>query len=176
MQDTKIIHAYFSFMHNKIISNNMTQSALKRGKSMEKNTKIIVLKAREFIYTMIFAALVILLILVIIWMFSSKNETKETSGDIYTPGIYTSSVDIGSSSMNVEVTVDASNITHVALVNTDETITTMYPLITTTMDEINAQLTNIKSLDELTFSSENQYTTIIIKQAIASALEKASLE
>ncbi len=142
---------------------------------MEKNTKIIVLKAREFIYTMIFAALVILLILVIIWMFSSKNETKETSGDIYTPGIYTASVDVGGAAMNVEVTVDSEAITHVALVNTDEAVTTMYPLITSTIEEINAQLANIQSPDELTFSSDNQYTTIIIKQAINAALEKAKL-
>lgn len=142
---------------------------------MEKNTKIIVLKAREFIYTIIFAALVILLVFVIVWMFSSKNETKETIADVYQPGIYTASVDLGSSSLNVEVTVDAKNITHVALVNTDETVTTMYPLINSTLDEINAQLTTIDNPEELTFSGENQYTTTIIKQAIIAASEKAKV-
>lgn len=50
----------------------------------------------------------------------------------------------------------------------------MYPLIHTSLEEINAQLPNIQSPDELTFSSENQYTTVIIKQAIAAALEKAA--
>ncbi|MDE5966758.1 MAG: hypothetical protein K2G89_07990 [Lachnospiraceae bacterium] len=143
---------------------------------MEKNKKIIVLKAREFIYTMIFAALVILLIVTIVWMFSSKSETNEQADAVYQPGIYTAGVDIGSASLNVEVTVDACNITHVGLVNTDESITTMYPLIHTSLDEINAQLPNIQSPDELTFSSENQYTTVIIKQAIAAALEKAALK
>ncbi len=140
---------------------------------MEKNTKIIVLKAREFIYTIIFAALVILLILVIVWMFSSKNETKETIASVYHPGIYTASVDLGSSPLNVEVTVDAEKITHVALVNTDETITTMYPLINSTLDEINAQLTTIDRPEDLTFSGDNQYTTTIIKQAIIAATDKA---
>lgn len=140
---------------------------------MEKNTKIIVLKAREFIYTIIFAALVILLILVIVWMFSSKNETKETIASVYQPGIYTASVDLGSSPLNVEVTVDAEKITHVALVNTDETITTMYPLINSTLDEINAQLTTIDRPEDLTFSGDNQYTTTIIKQAIIAATDKA---
>lgn len=140
---------------------------------MEKNTKIIVLKAREFIYTIIFAVLVILLVLVIVWMFSSKNETKETSASVYQPGIYTASVDLGSSPLNVEVTVDAEKITHVALVNTDETVTTMYPLIHSTLDEINAQLTTIDRPEDLTFSGDNQYTTTIIKQAIIAATDKA---
>lgn len=140
---------------------------------MEKNTKIIVLKAREFVYTIIFAALVILLVLVLVWMFSSKNETKETSAGIYQPGIYTASVDLGSSPLNVEVTVDAEKITHVALINTDETVTTMYPLIHSTIDEINAQLTTIDTPEELTFSSDNQYTTTIIRQAIIAAADKA---
>lgn len=142
---------------------------------MGKNTKIIVLKAREFIYTIIFAALVILLVLVIVWMFSSKNETKETSAGVYQPGIYTASVDLGSSSLNVEVTVDAKKITHVDLVNTDETVTTMYPLIHSTLDEINAQLTTVDSPEELTFSGDNQYTTTIIKQAIIAASDKAKV-
>ncbi len=143
---------------------------------MEKNKKIIVLKAREFIYTLIFAALVVLLIITIVWMFSSKDESKDVASAVYKPGIYTAGVNIGSSSLNVEVTVDANTITHVGLVNTDEAITTMYPLIHTTIEEINGQLTNIQSPEELTFSSENQYTTIIIKQAISAALEKAAIQ
>ena len=142
---------------------------------MEKNTKIIVLKAREFIYTIIFAALVLLLVFVLVWMFSSKNETKETIANVYQPGIYTASVDLGGSALNVEVTVDANRITHVALVETSESITTMYPLINSTLDEINAQLTTIDSPDELTFSSDNQYTTTIIKQAILAASQKAEI-
>ena len=108
-------------------------------------------------------------------MFSSKNETKETIANVYQPGIYTASVDLGGSALNVEVTVDANRITHVALVETSESITTMYPLINSTLDEINAQLTTIDSPDELTFSSDNQYTTTIIKQAILAASQKAEI-
>lgn len=142
---------------------------------MEKNKKIIVLKAREFIYTLIFAALILLLVFVLVWMFSAKDHAVSTNADVYRPGIYTSSVSLGNSALHVDVTVDSDRVTHVDFVNTDEAVTTMYPLLDTTLDEINAQLTTAASPEDLTFSGENQYTTTIIKQAILAAVEKAKI-
>lgn len=142
---------------------------------MEKTKKIIVLKAREFIYTLIFAALILLLVFVLIRMFSSKDHAVSTNADVYIPGVYTSNVALGKNSLNVEVTLDSDRVTHVEFVNTDESITTMYPLLDTTLDEINAQLATVDSPEDLTFSGENQYTTTIIKQAILAAAKKAEI-
>ena len=58
---------------------------------MSSKTKIVVLKARELIYTGIFILLGILLILLLIFMFvpsHKSKKTKETSG--YTQGVYSS--------------------------------------------------------------------------------------
>ncbi len=139
-------------------------------------TKIVVLKAREFIYTLIFIALIILLICVLIWMFASEQNTDTASNAIYHPGVYYANISIGNEPLNLEVTVDETAITHVGLHNTSESITTMYPLIDTAIEEINAQLGSIQNIDDMVFSGENQYTSIVIKQAMRVAIEKAMIQ
>ena len=152
---------------------------------MSSNTKIVVLKSKELIYTGIFLVLGILLILLLFYMFSpdKKNDKKKISGEqstqeeivtTYAPGVYTSNLNLGGSSLQLSVTVDENTISHVDIVNLDETVSAMYPLITPSLDEINAQISTVKSLDEITYSEDNQYTTIIILEAIKSAVAPAA--
>lgn len=142
---------------------------------MESKTKIIVLKAKELIYTGIFLVLGIILILVLIFMFT-QGKTQETISPVmeYIPGVYTSSITLGNSSLNVEVTVDQNHITNVSLANLDETVETMYPLLEPAITKINEKLQTVDSIDEIDFSTENQYTHTILTQAIKNALEKAT--
>ncbi len=139
-------------------------------------TKIVVLKAREFVYTLIFLALIILLVCVFVWMFASDKNKDVASLAVYNPGIYYANISIGNEPLNLEVTVDEMSITHVGLHNTSETITTMYPLIDTAIEELNSQLGSVQSIDDLVFSGENQYTAIVIKQALRAAIEKATIQ
>ena len=179
---------------------------------MSNKTRIIVLKSKELIYTGIFVALGILLIFLLLYMFSPKDENPENndntavgtdgSSDLqedvstqdsaeadtvqetteadtvqqasvtYEPGIYTSTMNLGGSNLAVTVTVDADRISHVDIANIDETITAMYPLLSPTLDEINAQISSVSSIDEITCSSDNEYTSIIICDAIKRALEE----
>lgn len=141
---------------------------------MESKTKIVVLRAKELIYTGIFLVLGIILILVLIFMFT-QGKTKETMAPTmeYIPGVYTSSITLGSSSLNVEVTVDQNHITNVSLANLDETVETMYPLLEPAVAEINEKLQTVDSIDEIDFTADNQYTHTILTQAIKNALEKA---
>ena len=144
---------------------------------MGSNTKILILKAKELIYTIIFVVLGILLLLLLLIMFLPDHsedtlpETVETS--TYIPGVYSSTVQLGDSTLDVQVTVDSNRICDVSVVNLNETVTTMYPLLTPALDEINSQLPNIESVDELTCSADSQYTSIILTQAIRNALEHA---
>ena len=73
---------------------------------MSSKTKIVVLKARELIYTGIFILLGILLILLLIFMFvpsHKSKKTKETSG--YTQGVYSSPLKLGENELELSVTV-----------------------------------------------------------------------
>ncbi len=129
---------------------------------------------KELIYTIIFAGLGILLIILLICMFlpeKDKGKTAETMQ--YTPGVYTSSVVFGEQSFDVQVAVDESEIKSVSLVNLDEAITTMYPLMEVTMESLSEQICESQSLEEISYTSDNQYTTTVLLNAVEDALEKA---
>ncbi|HIX72955.1 MAG TPA: hypothetical protein H9849_08025, partial [Candidatus Anaerobutyricum stercoripullorum] len=136
-------------------------------------TKIIVVKAKELIYTALFICLAIVLILLLIFMFAPEEKNVRTSAGVYTPGVYTSTITLGDTALDVAVSVDENNITSVSLNNLSESVTAMYPLLEPSLDSINEQLDSISSVDELTLDSESRYTGLILQQAIKNALQKA---
>ena len=145
---------------------------------MSSNTKVVVVKAKELLYTGIFLLLGIILILLLIFMFLPKDNEKEPAvstetNAVYVPGVYTSSVQLGENTLDVQVTVDSQNIKSVNIEQLDDSVKTMYPLIEPSIASINEQLSKISSIDELTFEDESQYTNTILKQAIKNALKKA---
>lgn len=141
---------------------------------MSAKTRIVVLHMKELIYTIIFAGLGILLIILLICMFLPDKEKKESVETMqYTPGVYTSSIVFGEQSFDVQVTVDESEIQSVSLFNLDETITTMYPLVETTMESLSEQICESQSVEDLSYTSDNQYTATVLLNAVEDALEKA---
>lgn len=146
---------------------------------MSSKTKIIVLHLKELIYTSIFVLLGILfLVLMIIMFLPSKDGEKPALSDNvvrYVPGKYTTSLQIGSNSVDVEVVVDDSCITSIRLVNLNEAITTMYPLMEPCLDTIADQICENQSLESITYPEENKYTSQLLIGAVAAALEKAAL-
>ena len=155
------------------------------------STKLIVLKSKELIYTAILLALVIVFVIILITMFRGK-DSDDTSGsarsiatsaqtdpspkldDIhYTPGTYSSSLVLGENTLSVMVTVDEDYITDVSFKQVDETVTTMYPLLETALEDINTQLHYISSVDDITPSGDSTYTTRLIIDSIRNALKDA---
>lgn len=140
---------------------------------MSAKTKIIVVKAKELIYTALFVCLAIVLILLLIFMFAPEENSMTTSAGVYTPGVYTSTITLGDTALDVAVSVDENQITSVTLNNLSESVTAMYPLLEPSLESINAQLGTISSVDELQLNAENKYTGLILQQAIKNALQKA---
>ncbi|MCI8859889.1 MAG: hypothetical protein HFI71_10335 [Lachnospiraceae bacterium] len=141
---------------------------------MSSKTKIVVLHLKELIYTAIFAVLGILLILLLVFMFlpDSKNKsTKETMK--YTAGVYTSSIQLNDNAIDVEVMVDDNNINSISLVNLDETTAAMYPLMQPALDNLSQQIYEKQSLENISYEDDNQYTSMVLLNAIQSALDKA---
>ena len=66
---------------------------------MSAKTKIVVLHMKEMIYTLIFAGLGILLILLLICMFLPKQKEKAVETMTYVAGVYTSTVQLNDSTM-----------------------------------------------------------------------------
>lgn len=145
------------------------------GLPLSSKTKIVVLHMKELIYTAIFVVLGILLILLLVFMFlpdkNKKNEAKETMQ--YVSGVYNSSIKFNDNAIDVEVVVDDNRITSISLVNLDETVAAMYPLMQPAMDNISQQIYEKQSLDQITYPEENQYTATVLLTAVRKALDKA---
>lgn len=157
---------------------------------MSAKTKIVVLHRKELIYTGILAVLGIVLIVLLLMMFSSDKapsdkhnspakesgeEAAPTSSDtIYIPGIYTTELVLGGQSVDVEVIVEADAITSIRLVNLSEAVTTMYPLLQPTFDTICAQIYETQSPEQISYTADSKYTSLVLLEAIQSSLDKAA--
>lgn len=131
---------------------------------------------KEIIYTAIFAALGILLVILLFIMFRPEKDTAGAdTGKQYTPGIYTSSLTLNNTNLEVEVSVDESRINSIRFSNLDETVTTMFPLIQPAIEDIAEQVYETQSLDDVSLSEDAPYTSQIILDAIKEAVEKAAV-
>ena len=140
---------------------------------MSSRTKIVVLHMKEIIYTVIFAILAILLILLLVFMFFPKDKNNGSTDREYKDGVYTSSLTLNNTDLEVEVSVDNSEITSIRFTNLDETAAAMLPLAQPAMEDIAAQICETQSLENLEYPADSTYTSQVIVDAVASALKKA---
>ncbi len=149
---------------------------------MSAKTKIVVLHMKELIYTGIFVALGILFIVLLIMMFlpdktetDGQNTAEVSSDTIYIPGIYATELVLGGQTVDVEVIVEQDAITSIRLVNLSEAVTTMYPLLQPTFDTICEQIYKTQSLEQISYTSDSKYTSLVLLEAIQNSLDKASV-
>lgn len=152
---------------------------------MGSKTKIMVFRMRELIYTGIFIALGIVLVILMIVMFrprpasspdtlpSKGPDSSSVSQARYIPGVYTTPITLNNHALDVEVTVDSDHINSIRLVNLSETVTTMYPLVQPALDELAAQICEKQSTEGITYSEDSRYTSQILLEAVKSALRTA---
>lgn len=188
---------------------------------MSANTKIVVLRRKELLYTGIFAALGVLFIILLLMLLLPGKDTDASYGtpdspdgtaaaempdnvadlghssqfsaaedastgavldsasgpvstdNTYIPGIYTTELLLGSETVNVEVIVSDHAITSVNLADPSETLTTMYPLLEPTIESLNNQLCELQDPEQVTYSAETRYTSLVLLEAVKASLEKA---
>lgn len=142
------------------------------------NPKIVVVQLKEIIYTVIFAALGILLIILLVAMFLNKDKDSSLSKEeaLYIPGKYSAALILNNNALNLEVVVDKNHINSVEIVNIDEATTTMYPLIQPSLELITKQLYDGVAIEDVKLSENGQYTQTIMLDTIKIALEKAKVK
>lgn len=107
---------------------------------------------------------------------SDKSNSKNTASDseaTYNPGVYTSSLMLNNSSLEIEVCVDSHRINSISVKNMDEAITTMYPLMKNSINDLSNQIINSQSLENITYTDDCKYTYMILLDAISTTLDKA---
>lgn len=143
---------------------------------MSSKTKIIVLHMKEIIYTAIFAVLGIILILLLTFMFFPKDKKTTDSSREYVPGIYTDQITIGSTDLEMEVTVDSDRILSIRCVNLNETVAAMYPLLQPAIEDMADQICEKQTTEHIIYPQENPYTSQMIVKSIENALKKAEVK
>jgi uncharacterized protein with FMN-binding domain len=155
---------------------------------MSYNTRIVVLRSKELIYAIIFLVLSVLILIAALSIFSKKDSTDDETSDtaissssditesLYVPGIYSSTVSLGNVNMELYVAVDYDHINSITMSNLDETVETLYPLMSPTLSDLSATIIADQSTDNITYPDENRYTSMLLMQAINEALDKARIQ
>lgn len=149
---------------------------------MSAKTKIVVLHSKEIIYTGLFLLLGVLFIFLLISMFKPKVAETESNNVLneatitYTPGVYNTNLILKDQAVNVEVIVDETHINSVRIVNLEESVATMYPLLEPTMETLETQIIENQSLDHITYSDDCRYTALVLLDTIQTSLNKAIKE
>lgn len=145
-------------------------------------TKIVVVKMKELIFTVVLVCLGILVLLLLMMFLFSKDDKKPADANqaeetaLYHAGVYTSVLTLNDTALNLEVVCDANHINSVRLINLDESVTTMYPLLHPALEELELQLSNDVPLEELQLTESSKYTQTLLLEVIERTLEKAKTE
>jgi uncharacterized protein with FMN-binding domain len=103
----------------------------------------------------------------------SSDETKVPKEQTYTAGSYSSTVVLNGNPVEIRVLIDDNLIHNIEINNISESIETLFPLFSTCFDDIANQVIANNSTDNITYSSENKYTSTILLDAINSAVQKS---
>lgn len=149
------------------------------------HTRIVILQLKEIVYTAIFVGLGILLLILLFFMFwpgkesdsASTTSPSAISSDTgaYTAGVYTSELSLGDSVINIQVALDTNHVKSVELVNLDDSVETMYPLIKPAVKKISKQLAQNVSPEEVVLSKDSPYTSQMILDKVSEIMKEASV-
>lgn len=155
---------------------------------MSGSTRIVVIPLKKLIVMVCIIAALIILAAIFIFGGSSSDAAKSTGVNIststdtvkkntscptYSPGVYTSSILLNGTPIDIQVTVDSDNINNIEMVNLSESVQTMYPMLNSSFDEIKTAVINNGSTDNITYNAGSKYTATMLLSAIDSALAKA---
>ena len=155
---------------------------------MSGSTRIVVIPLKKLIVMVCVIAALIILAAIFIFGGSSSDAAKSTGVNIststdtvkkntscptYSPGVYTSSILLNGTPIDIQVTVDSDNINNIEMVNLSESVQTMYPMLNSSFDEIKTAVINNGSTDNITYYAGSKYTATMLLSAIDSALAKA---
>ncbi len=156
---------------------------------MSSKTKIVVLHLKELIYTGIFIVLGILFIILLFVMFRSDKKagndgnaapgTETQDGEqtpIYQPGAYRSALYLDDETVEINITVDETQIVSLTLLPLNDKISTLYPLLEPSFNALAEQICEKQSLEDITYEDEAAYTSELLLEVIGDTLAKVQAQ
>ena len=151
-------------------------------------TKIVVFKLKELLLTAALVVFGVAILLLVVALISVKNEStpgigsssaatdsRTTSAPLYYPGVYTTTMTLNDTTIHLELVCDENHINSVRLINLDEAVETMYPLLTPALEDLELQLSLNVPVEELKFTEGSTYTQTLLVEAIELTLAKAEI-
>ena len=150
-------------------------------------TKILVLRKNRLLIGL--ALLVVAALLV--FLFSRRNATPSSSHSgngrasvdeyysteaTYRAGVYTCGISLNDTVLSLEIVLDKDHINSLRLVNLEESVATMYPLMEPALNALAEQLMGGIAPENVVLSEETKYTQLLLMEVINQTLEKAALE
>ena len=104
---------------------------------MQSDTRIFVFRLRQLLtFLLVLIILIAAAVFILFVIGSSKKDVQTSPASAYTAGVYTSSITLNNQSVDIQVIVDKDHIKSASIVNLDESVAAMYPLLTTSMDAV----------------------------------------
>lgn len=142
---------------------------------MSSKTKIVILRMKTIIYTVIIIVSVLFVIAMAWLMFGSKeipNKHPESTST-YIPGRYTATLTVNATPIDIVVTVNENEISNIEFYNLSKSITTSYPLMQPALKKLTTQILTSQSTQNITYDEQMKYTQQALTETINRALKKA---
>lgn len=139
-------------------------------------TRIVVIRMKEIIYTSIFIGIGILLIILLVFVLKPKTEKQnDQTSARFNAGVYTSTLSLNNTALNLEVTIDPDRITSIRLINIDDTVTTMFPLLKPALSDLESQIIEKQRTADIKMSDDSRYTQTLLLNEIDAIINEASI-
>ncbi len=103
---------------------------------------------------------------------SSDSAAASNSTITYVPGVYTASVMLDGNPIDIKVTLDKENINSIEMIYQSDVITTMYPMLNESFNELAEAVKSNGSTQNVAYSSDSKYTASMLLSGIEAALSK----
>ena len=88
---------------------------------------------------------------------------------------YTSTLSLNNTALNLEVTIDPDRITSIRLINIDDTVTTMFPLLKPALSDLESQIIEKQGTADIKMSDDSRYTQTLLLNEIDAIINEASI-
>ena len=104
---------------------------------MRNQTRIFIFKLKQIItVALILIACLFLAFLLLTRQSNKKEDVSSAPTSAYVAGVYTSSITLNNQTVDIQVVVDKDRIKSAGIVNLEESVAAMYPLLETSMADI----------------------------------------
>ena len=146
-------------------------------------TKIFVLQIRDLLKAAVFAVIGLVVLVLLVYLFMPRQNGQELpvptalapqDTALFSPGTYTASIILNDRPLEVMVTVTEYEITSIEMSEMYESQRMLFPLFEPIMARVSDDILFYQSIDIVIYN-DYPVTTGILQQAVAAALDQATL-